>query len=107
MNSNSEEARRFREATGTERLEQTLRKAVRVLSAAGIAHLVTGAYAAQEYGCFRFTRNVDLIVPDVARAHELLCVNGFEAHPTVKTIVVDPDSGFEVRLHQGGQPAGA
>jgi len=60
-----------------------------------------GAYAAQEYGCLRYTNNVDLIVPDVARAHELLCANGFHAHLTVRTTVVDPDFAFEVRLHQG------
>jgi hypothetical protein len=105
MNSNhSEQAKRFREATGTAGLEQTLRKAVRVLCAAGIPHLVTGGYAVQEYGVLRYTDNVDLIVPNVTSAHECLCKNGFTPHPTAKTIVVDPELGFQVRLHQGGRP---
>jgi hypothetical protein len=103
MNSNhSEHARRFRKATGTAGLEQTLRKAVRVLSVAGIAHLVMGGYAVQEYGYLRHTDNVDLIVPNVTSAHELLCNNGFKAHLTVKALVVDPELRSEVRLHQGG-----
>jgi hypothetical protein len=103
MNSNhSEQSKRFREATGTAGLEQTLRKAVRVLSVAGIAHLVMGGYAVQEHGYLRFTDNVDLIVPNVSSAHEWLCKNGFAPHPAVKTIVVDPELGFEVRLYQGG-----
>jgi hypothetical protein len=100
MNSNlSEDARRFRKATGTAGLEQTLCKALGVLDARGIAHLVTGGYAVQEHGSLRHTDNIDLIVPDVTSAREALCAAGFEAHPVSRTVVVDPDYGYEVRLH--------
>jgi hypothetical protein len=63
---------------------------------------VTGAYAAQEYGCLRYTDNVDLLVPDIARAIAALVSSGFQPHASAQTIVVDPESGFEVRLHAGG-----
>jgi hypothetical protein len=97
-----EEAQRFRELDGTAKLEQTLDKAVRALYAAGIPHLVTGGYALQEYGCLRHTDNVDLIVPDIAQTFEVLTRNGFEPHCSAQTIVVDPDTNFEVRVHAGG-----
>jgi hypothetical protein len=61
-------AQQFRELNETAGLEQTLNNAVAALSRAEIPHLVTGGYAAQEYGCLRYTDNIDFIVPDVARA---------------------------------------
>jgi hypothetical protein len=64
--------------------------------------MVTGGYAAQEYGCLRFTDNVDLIVPDIPRALVALRGSGFQPHGSSPTIVVDPETGFEVRLHAGG-----
>jgi hypothetical protein len=75
---------------------------VGALSRAEISHLVTGGYAAQEYGCLRYTDNVDLIVPDVARAVAALQGRGFQAHASAQTIVIDPETTFEVRLHAGG-----
>jgi hypothetical protein len=105
---NHQAAQRFRESNGTAGLEQTLDKAVGALSRAEISHLVTGGYAAQEYGCLRYTDNVDLIVPDVARAFAALLSCGFQPHGSSPTIVVDPETGFEVRLHEGGSlPNGA
>src|ERR1700730_6097925 len=105
---NHEAAHRFREANGTAGMEQTLDKALRALSRAEVAHLVTGGYAAQEYGCLRYTNNVDLIVPDIARALAALLNCGFQPQASAQTIVVDPESGFEVRLHEGGSlPNGA
>ena len=75
---------------------------------AEIRHLVTGGYAAQEYGCLRYTDNVDLIVPDIARALAALLSCGFQPHASSQTIVVDPETKFEVRLHEGGSlPNGA
>ena len=97
-----QEAQRFRELNGTAKLEQMLETAVRALSVAEIPHLVTGGYAAQEYGCLRYTDNVDLIVPDIARAIAALVSSGFQPHASSQTIVVDPESGFEVRLLAGG-----
>jgi hypothetical protein len=55
------ETQRFRELSRTAILEQTLHKAVGALYLAEIPVLVTGGYAAKEYGCRRYTDNVDLI----------------------------------------------
>lgn len=91
MNSRHHQAaQQFREANGTAGLEHTLDKAVGALSRAAIPHLVTGGYAAQEYGCLRYTDNVDLIVPDIPRALAALRESGFEPHGSSPTIVVDP-----------------
>ena len=96
------EAQRFRELNGTAKLEQTLDKAVRALYEGNIPHLVTGGYAVQEYGCLRYTDNIDLIVPDVARAFEVLTRDGFVPRCSAQTTVIDPHTTFEVRLHAGG-----
>jgi hypothetical protein len=95
-------AQQFRELNGTAKLQQTLEKAVRALSLAEISHFVAGGYAAQEYGCLRYTDNVDLIVPDITLAVTALLSCGFQPHRSSQSIVVDPESGFEVRLHAGG-----
>ena len=101
-------ARRFRESNGTAKLEETLKEAVQALFVAEIPHVVTGGYALQEYGCLRYTDNVDLIVPDVARAVAALLSCGFQPHASAQTIVVDPETQFEVRLHEDGSlPNGA
>ena len=97
-----QEAQRFRELNGTAKLGQTLEKAVQALCVAEIPHLVTGGYAAQEYGCLRYTDNVDLIVPDVVRAFAALQGRGFQAHASAQTIVIDPETTLELRLHAGG-----
>jgi hypothetical protein len=103
MNSgHHQKAAQFRESNGTAGLEQTLNKALGALSRAEISHLVTGGYAAQEYGCLRYTDNVDLIVPDIPRASAALVSSGFQPRASSQTIVVDPETGFEVRLHAGG-----
>src|SRR5580704_19069846 len=96
-----QKAAQFRESNGTAGLEKTLDKAVGGLFRAEIPHMVTGGYAAQEYGCLRYTDNVDLIVPDTARAVAALMSCGFRPRASSQTIVVDPDTGFEVRLHAG------
>jgi hypothetical protein len=102
MDSKHQDAQQFRELDGTAKLEQTLDKAVRALFRAEIPHLVTRGYALQEYGCLRHTDNIDLVVPDVAQALAVLRVSGFQPHRSAQTIVVDPDTAFEVRLHAGG-----
>ena len=96
-----QKAAQFRESNGTAGLEKTLDKAVGALSRAEISHLVTGGYAAQEYGCLRYTDNVDLIVPEIAQAFAVLRGSGFLPHRSSRTIVVDPETTFEVRLHAG------
>src|ERR1700722_3503274 len=108
MDSRHQKAEQFREANGTAGLQKTLYKAVGALSRAEISHLVAGGYAAQEYGCLRFTDNVDLIVPDIARAIAALVSSGVRPHASSQAIVVDPETTFEVRLHAGGSlPNGA
>ena len=108
MDSRHQKAEQFREANGTAGLQKTLHKAVCALSRAEISHLVTGGYATQEYGCLRYTDNVDLIVPDIGRALEALMSCGFRPHASSPAIAVDPETGFEVRLHEGGSlPNGA
>jgi hypothetical protein len=102
MDSRHQKAEQFREANGTAGLQKTLDKAVGALSRAEIPHLVTGGYAAQEYGCLRYTDNVDLIVPDIAQAIAALLSCGFQPHRSSQSIVVHPETGFEVRLHAGG-----
>jgi hypothetical protein len=103
MNSGHHQAaQQFRELNGTARLKETLGKAVEALYRAEIPHLVTGGYAAQEYGCLRYTDNVDLIVPDIARALAALMSCGFRPHASSQAIVVDPETTFEVRFHAGG-----
>jgi hypothetical protein len=62
MDSGHQAAQRFRELNGTAKLEETLKRAVQALFVGEISHVVTGGYAAQEYGCLRFTDNIDLIV---------------------------------------------
>lgn len=62
----------LRENTGTSGLERTLRDAVWVLANHQIPHLVAGGLAVQEYGYFRVTLDVDLIVPDIFDAREIL-----------------------------------
>ena len=98
-----EKAHQFRLASGTVAIEETLQKAVRVLHGAAIPHFVIGGYAVQEHGYRRYTKNIDLVVPDVIRAFTLLCENGFQpsSHPGS---CVDPDTGFEVRFYGGGKP---
>jgi hypothetical protein len=102
MNSgHHQKAAQFRESNGTAGLEKTLDIAVGALSRAEISHLVTGGYAAPEYVCLRYTNNVDLIVPDVVRALAVLRESRFEPHPSSQTIVINHETGFEVRLHAG------
>ena len=104
MNSDHhEKAHQFRLASGTVALEETLRKAVRVLCGAAIPHLVIGGYAVQEHGYRRYINNVDLVVPDVIRAFKLLCENGFQPSSNPGSCV-DPDTGFGVRLYAGSKP---
>ena len=90
MNSGHHEAaQRFREANGTAGLEKTLDKAVGALSRAKVPHLATGGYAAQEYGCLRYTDNVDLIVPDIAQAIAALLSGGSSrtGHPKQLSLI--------------------
>jgi hypothetical protein len=102
MKSKHEEPQQFRELDGTSKLEQRLDRALQALFRAKIPHLVTGGYALQEYGVLRHTDNIDLIVSHIAQALGVLRGSGFQQHRSAQTIVIDPDTAFEVRLHAGG-----
>lgn len=62
----------LRENTGTTGLEQTARAAVTTLAHFDIPHLIVGGLAVQEHGYPRLTLDVDIVVPDVLEAVELL-----------------------------------
>jgi hypothetical protein len=95
-------AAKFRESNGAAGLKLTLDNALGVLDCARIPHLVTGGYAAQDYGCLRSTDNVDFLVPNVGGEVAALMSYGIRPHPAAQAIVVDPETTFEVRFHAGG-----
>jgi hypothetical protein len=68
-------ANELRKTTGTSSLERTARDAIAVLADHGIAHLIIGGLAVQEHGYYRVTVDVDLVVPDVFDAVEILTAN--------------------------------
>jgi hypothetical protein len=85
----------------SEAVNQTARKTVDRLSRAGVPVLVTGGLAVNAYGYDLFTRDVDLIVPDVETAHQFLLSQGYRV--SVPVGVVDPETGTRVDLLPGGQ----
>ena len=62
----------LRENTGTTGVELTARTAVEVLAHWDIPHLIVGGLAVQEHGYERVTIDVDIVVPDVLEAVEIL-----------------------------------
>ena len=97
-------ARFLRQATNSENVEITLRKAVSALAASNIPHFVIGGLAIQERGYPRFTSDVDLVVPSVEVAADALASAGFERHQDDRrTAVVDPQTAVKVNLLPGGE----
>ena len=96
----------LRKVSGSTPLSGTMRKAVRVLAKAGIASLVVGGYAVQERGYARFTSDVDLVVPDVTAAREVLALHGFRENPGSSMTVTNRASKVEVDLLPGGGSVG-
>lgn len=62
----------LRETTGTTNLDETVRRAVEELADRDIPHLIAGGLAVQEHGYYRVTTDVDIVVPDVLEALEML-----------------------------------
>ncbi len=96
----------LRETTGTTGLEQTLRTAVAVLADHDIAHWVVGGLAVQEHGYFRTTIDVDLVVPDVLDAVEILTADlsgPFSRHPTAEDTVRDKRNGVLINFLPAGR----
>lgn len=103
---NTQGAYILRENTGTSGLERTLRDAVSVLADHQIPHLVAGGLAVQEHGYFRVTLDVDIIVPDVLDAMEILTANlsgPFDRVPGVEDTVRDRRNSALVNLLPAGR----
>jgi hypothetical protein len=83
-----------------------MRKAVRVLAEANIPSLVVGGYAVQENGYARFTSDVDIVVPDVEIARQVLSIQGFRENPGSSMTVTDRVNKVEVDLLPGGKTVG-
>lgn len=98
-----EQAVFLRESSGSNTIEKTLLKALKVLKLFNIPHHVCGGFAVQERGYPRFTVDVDIIVPDVAFAVEKLALNGFRANPGSQTTVLDRDTKVKVDILPGGK----
>lgn len=99
-------ARLLRKVSASTDLSRTMRKAVRVLAEANIPSLVVGGYAVQEHGYARFTSDVDIVVPNVAEARNVLSINGFRENPGSSMTVTDRISKVEVDLLPGGGSVG-
>ena len=98
-----EEAEFLRESSSSTNIERTLLKAVKVLALFQIPHYVCGSFAVQEHGYPRFTVDVDIIVPDVELARDMLCMNGFKENPGSQMTITDRETGVEVDLLPGGK----
>lgn len=95
------EALSFWEASGSA-IAQTARETSDVLSVGGIPNLLAGGIAVQLHGYARFTGDVDIIVPDVQVAHELLLSKGFSQSLRKLVAVVHPTLRVTVDLLPGG-----
>ena len=97
---NRKEAHWIRKSSGS-KIEETLKKAVKILGENGIPTLVAGGYAVQEYGYPRYTKDIDIIVPDRIQSIQLLIGNGFHKANTPNT-VIDNETNEEVDLLLAG-----
>jgi hypothetical protein len=96
----------LRENTGTTGLELTARAAAETLAHGDIPHLLVGGLAVQEHGYHRVTLDVDLVVPDVLEAIELLTASltgPFVRVPGCEDRVRDQRNGVFVDLLPAGK----
>jgi hypothetical protein len=96
----------LRENTGTTGLVQTARTAAEVLAHFDVPHLIVGGYAVQEHGYPRLTLDVDIVVPDVLDAQELLTadVSGpFARIPKIQGSLKDTRNQVKIDLLQAGR----
>src|SRR6266568_5615082 len=89
------------EATGSQ-IAQAARETSELLAKNGIPNLVAGGLPVQMHGYARFTGEVDLIVPDVEKAHELLILRGFRRSSSKMLCVIHP-LNVEVDLLPAGR----
>lgn len=97
------EMRRFWEALGRGSVPDTAQRAVDLLNQAGIPVLVTGGLAVLAHGYPALTVDVDLIVPNLEQAHEILLRHGYQASLCVLVGVIDPESRIRVDILPGGK----
>jgi hypothetical protein len=89
------------EATGSQ-IAQAAEETSQLLVKNGIPNLVAGGIAVQLHGYPRFTHDVDLIVPDVEKAHELLMSKGFRQSLKKLLCVLHPNK-VEIDLLPAGR----
>jgi len=93
----------LRENTGTSGIIETAKAAVLVLAHNDIPHLIAGGLAVQEHGYPRVTIGVDIVVPDVLEAVELLVLTGpFFRVPEIPDRVEDRRNGVEIDFLPAG-----
>lgn len=100
------EAWLLRENTDEHRLVKVARKVAETLAHWDIPHLIVGGLAVQEHGYPRFTIDVNVVVPDVLEAVELLTedVTGpFRRVPGVADRLVDTRYDVKIDLLPGGR----
>ncbi len=90
------------EATGSQ-IAQTARETSELLARNGIPNLLAGGLAVQLHGYPRFTEDVDLIVPDVEAAHQLLMTRGFSQSLVKLLAVIHPHFDVTVDLLPAGK----
>lgn len=96
----------LRETTGTSGLEETVRSAVTTLADYDIPHLIVGGLAVQEHGYYRVTLDVDIVVPDILDAVEMLTadlVGPFQRVQGCEDTVRDSRNGVLVNLLPAGR----
>ena len=96
----------LRETTGTSGVVETARAAAAALAEHEIPHLIVGGIAVQEHGYPRVTTDVDLVVPDVLEAVELLTADltgPFRRVPGVQDRVQDRRNDVFVDLLPAGR----
>jgi hypothetical protein len=92
-----------RKLLGNQKLTETAKKAIQVLTNFGIKATIAGGYAVQHHGYPRSTEDVDIIVEDVDRAMEVLSMNGFKQAQGTSTILYDRITRIEVNLLPAGK----
>lgn len=101
------DALQIRKATGTRLLEVTAEKAVAALAAKGVPSLLCGGLAVQEYGYPRETNDVDLIVPDVHEAYQILSSADFKPlRDGVIGLMTDRETKVDIDLLPAGKSIG-
>jgi hypothetical protein len=96
----------LRENTGTSGIVDTARTVASTLAEHEIPHLVVGGLAVQEHGCPRVTIDVDMVMPDVLEAVELLTAGltgPFYRVPGVDDRVEDRSNGVMIDLLPAGK----